>query len=55
MTANNRYSDWVRGSVAAVRFEKFLVVTIQMLGRLDCHLIEEDGRFVGLPSEDREG
>ncbi len=42
---NARYSDWVTNSFAAVRFEQFLAFTIQMLGRLDCHLIEEDARF----------
>ena len=51
---DDRYSEWVKNSFAAVRFEKFLPVTIQMLGRLDCHLIDEDARFAGLPPAGRE-
>ena len=53
--ANERISSWVKNSFAAARFEQFLPVTIQMLGRLDCHLIAEDARFVSLASEVREG
>jgi hypothetical protein len=52
--SDDRYSEWVSISFATARFEPFLPVTIQMLGRLDCHLIVEDARFAGLSMDERD-
>ena len=51
---DDRYSRWVRASFASARFEKFMPAVVQMLGRLDCSLINEDARHGQLPPHQRD-
>ena len=49
-----RYAEWVRLSHRAARFEKFMTVAIQGLGKLDSVLVAEDALFLQLPQHQRE-
>ncbi len=48
---NDRFQRWVDASSAAGAVEPFMIPLVQGLGRFDCHLINEDARFVALNQE----
>ena len=50
---NGRDQQWVTASFAFARVEMQMVLVVQRLGLLDCHLIEDDARFLALSDEQR--
>lgn len=51
---NGRDQQWVTASSAFARVEMEMVLVVQRLGLLDCQLIDDDTRFLGL-SEVQQG
>lgn len=49
-----RYAEWVRLSHRTARFEKFMVVTVQGLGKFDAKLIARDAEYLCLSEKERE-
>lgn len=54
MIDQSRYAEWVRLSHRTARFEKFMVVTVQGLGKFDAKLMARDAAYLGLSEEKRE-
>ncbi len=50
---NGRDQQWVTASFAFARVEIEMVLVAQRLGLLDCHLIDNDARFLALGDEQR--
>lgn len=46
-----RYAEWVRLSHRTARFETFMVVTVQGLGKLDAKLVAQDKAYLNLTDE----
>jgi hypothetical protein len=51
---DERMKRWVRASIRSARFEHFLTVHVQGLGRVDCNLIREDEQFRDLPDKQKQ-
>lgn len=49
-----RYAEWVRLSHRTGRFEVFMVVVVQGLGKLDAVLTAQDAAYLTLPQRERE-
>ncbi|MCR6665215.1 MAG: hypothetical protein NVV69_04205 [Methyloversatilis sp.] len=49
-----RYAEWVRLSHRTARFETFMVVAVQGLGRLDAVLTAKDDHYLGLSDKERD-
>lgn len=52
---SERLEEWVAVSWAVLPFEPHLMPVVQMLGRLDCQLIQDEDRSAALPAELRGG
>lgn len=49
-----RYAEWVRLSHRTARFEAFMVVAVQGLGKLDAKLMAQDAAYLSLSDKQRE-
>lgn len=51
MIESDRFHRWVNASFVTARFENFMPITVQGLGRLDHDLVTGDARFLALSEE----